>query len=448
MAAHLDRIEALNPRLNAIVALRPREVLLAEAAAADAARPRGWLHGLPFAVKDLVATAGIATTWGSPLFAGHVPAEDELLAGRLRAAGAILIGKTNTPEFGLGSHTFNAVHGVTRNPYDPERSAGGSSGGAAAALAARLVPVADGSDMMGSLRNPPAFCNVYGFRPSFGLVPGDPGAPGEGETFLHTISTEGPMARTVEDLARLLEVLAGPDPRQPFALAAEPFAEGLDADIAGCRIGWLGDWGGALPTEPGILGLCEAALSVFEALGARVEPVPPPMPFAALWQAWTDLRSWAIAAGHDARAADPAARARMKPELLWEIDRGRALSALDVHRASVVRSAWFARLAGLLEHFDALALPAAQVWPFPADRRWPEAIAGQAMDSYHRWMAVAVPVALAGVPCLALPAGFGPAGLPTGLQLFGPKGADRAVLRLGQAYHRATDWPARRPPPL
>ncbi len=448
MAAHLDRIEAVNPALNALVALRPRAALMAEAAAADAAPRRGWLHGLPFAVKDLVATAGIATSRGSPLFAGHVPETDELLAARIRAAGAILIGKTNVPEFGLGSHTFNPVHGTTRNPYDLSRSAGGSSGGAAAALAARLVPVADGSDTMGSLRNPAAFCNVYGFRPTWGLVPADPGPPGADDSFLHTISTEGPMARTVEDLARLLAVIAGCDPRQPFGRPPEPFADDLDRDIAGTRIGWLGDWGGAVPTEPGILAACEGALACFEELGARIVPLPPPMPFDALWEAWLDLRSWAIAAGQGARGTDPAARDRMKPELLWEIDRGRALSALAVHRASVLRSAWFARLAALFETCDALALPAAQVWPFPAGLRWPGAVGGRTMTTYHEWMAVTVPVSLAGVPCLALPAGFGPAGLPTGLQLFGPKGADRAILRLGQAWHRATDWPARRPPPL
>jgi amidase len=444
MTAFLDRIEAADPTLNAVVALRSRQVLMAEAAAADRAPRAGWLHGMPLAVKDLAATAGIATTWGSPLFAGFVPEADDLLPARLKAAGAILIGKTNAPEFGLGSHTFNEVYGATRNPYDPARSAGGSSGGAAAALAARLLPVADGSDMMGSLRNPAAFCNVYGFRPSFGLVPADP----VGDTFLHQLATDGPMGRTVEDVARLLEVLAGPDPRVPHGLPPEPYAEALDTDPAGLRIGWLADWGGAYPMEPGILPACEAALGVFAAHGCEIVEVAPPFPAERLWDGWTTLRSWAVAARLGPLHADPAKRARMKPELVWEIERGLALSAMEVHAASVVRSDWFARAADLFVRFDALALPAAQVWPFPVDWRWPREIAGRSMDTYHRWMEVVVPVSLAGLPCLALPAGFDSGGLPTGLQLFGRRGADRAILRLGQAYHRATDWPGRRPPPL
>jgi amidase len=443
MVAYLDRIEELNPALNAIVALRPRDALLAEAEAADRAPRRGWLHGMPMAVKDLAATAGITTTWGSPIFAGHVPEADETLPARLRAAGAILIGKTNAPEFGLGSHTFNPVYGATRNPYDRGRTPGGSSGGAAAALAARLLPVADGSDMMGSLRNPAGFCNVYGFRPSWGLAPGDPG----GDTFLDQLSTDGPMGRTVEDVARLLETLAGPDPRLPYALTPEPYARDLDQPVAGKRIGWLGDWGGAYPMEPGIVPASETALVTFATLGAVVEPVAPPFPAERIWNSWITLRSWSVAASKAPHYHDKARRALLKPELIWEIERGLALSAMEVHRASVTRSDWFACLAGLFDRYDALALPTAQVWPFPVEWRWPETVAGRAMDTYHRWMEVVVPVSLAGVPCLSVPAGFGAAGLPTGLQLFGRRGADRALLRLGQAYHRATDWPGRKPPP-
>lgn len=443
MAAFLDRIEAGNPALNAIVALRRRDALIAEASAADKSPRKGWLHGLPLAVKDLAPVAGVVTSWGSPLYEGFVPEADCTLAARLRGAGAILIGKTNAPEFGLGSHTFNPVYGPTGNPYDLSRSAGGSSGGAAAALAARLLPVADGSDMMGSLRNPAGFCNVYGFRPSWGLVPDDP----EGDTFLHRLTTDGPMGRTVEDLARLLEVLAGSDPRLPYGAPWEPFAEALDTDPKGRRIGWLGDWGGAYAMEKGILECSEAALKVFEAMGCHVEPAAPPFPAEAIWDSWTVLRSWAVAAQLGPLHADPAKRDRLKPEAIWEIERGLALSAMQVQRASVVRSEWFVTLAELFQTYDALALPAAQVWPFPVEWRFPEEIAGRAMDTYHRWMEVVVPVSLAGLPCLSLPAGFGAAGLPMGLQLFGPRGADRAILRLGQAYHRATDWPAQRPPP-
>jgi amidase len=444
MTAFLDRIDAINPSVNAIVSLRPRDDLMAEAQAADAAPRRGWLHGLPVAVKDLVATRGLRTTWGSPIHADVIPDADDLVAARMRAAGAIFVGKTNVPEFGLGSHSFNPVFGVTRNPYDLTRSAGGSSGGAAAALAARLVPVADGSDMMGSLRNPAAFCNVYGFRPTWGLVPSD----ADGDTYLATLATEGPMGRCPGDVARLLEVLAGPNPEVPFGRGAEPYSGWLDAPVKGTRIGWLGDWGGAYPCEPGILETCEAALKVFEGAGCVVEAVPPPFPAERLWQSWTTLRAMLNAGKRRATYDDPAKRALMKPELVWEIEQGLTLSADAVYRASVIRSDWYATLARLFTRYDALVLPSAQVWPFPADWRWPEAINGRKMDTYHRWMEVVIPVSLAGVPCLSVPAGFGAAGLPTGMQVFGKTGDDRAILRLGQAYHRATDWPGARPPIL
>jgi len=442
MAATLDRIEGIEPGFNAIVAMPPRAVLMAEAAAADAAPRRGWLHGIPFAVKDLVATRGLTTTWGSPLYAGHVPATDDLLATRLRGAGAIFIGKTNTPEWGLGSHSFNEVYGITRNPYDPGRTAGGSSGGAAAALAARLVSVADGSDMMGSLRNPAAFCNVYGFRPSYGLVPGSP----EGEQFMATLATEGPMARSVEDLARLLEVIAGPDPAVPFCRPSEPFADRLDADVKGLRIGWLGDWGGAYAMEPGILELCEAALAGFEAMGCSVVPLAPPYPAEKLWHSWMTLRAFLNAGRRRALYGDREKRALMKPEAVWEIEQGLELSAEAVHAASLLRSRWYVQAARMFGQVDVIALPSAQVWPFPAEWRHPAEISGRAMDTYHRWMEVVVPVSLAGLPCLSVPVGFGAEGLPMGMQLAGPVGADLRVLQLGQAWHRATDWPGARPP--
>lgn len=442
MAAHLGRIAAVNPAVNAVVSMRDPDILMREARAADAGPSVGWLHGLPFAVKDLQGVAGIRSTSGSPIFADHVPLDDDMLPRRLRAAGAILIAKTNVPEFGLGSHSFNPVHGVTGNPYDPLLSAGGSSGGAAAALAARMVPVADGSDMMGSLRNPAAFCNVYGFRPSFGLVPSDP----VGETFLAQLATDGPMARCPEDLARLLEILSVPDAANPHQRGTEPFAAGLDAAPGPLRIGWLGDWGGAYAMEPGIVPLCEVALGVLESLGHRVEPVPAPFLAEALWDSWTILRHVAIAGGKAALHADPVTAAQMKPELVWEIERGLSTSAMEVHRASVIRSDWFRVLAGLFSRFDALVLPSAQVWPFPRAWRWPDIIAGRALDSYHRWMEVVVPVSLAGVPALATPVGFGAAGLPMGMQIFGPRGADRMLLRLGQQWHRATEWPGQRVP--
>lgn len=442
MADHLAQIAAQNPAINAIISLRDPDALLAEARLADDAAPAGWLHGLPLAVKDLCATAGLRTTYGSPLFADFIPAKDDLLVARMRAAGAIFIGKTNTPEWGHGSHSFNSVHGVTRNPYDIERTAGGSSGGAAAALAARLVPVADGSDMMGSLRNPAAFCNVYGFRPSWGLVPGDSG----GEAFLATLATEGPMARNVEDIARLLSVQAGANAAMPFGRASQPFGDLLHSDMRGKRIAWLGDWGGAYACEPGIIDLCAAGLAVFSDLGAVVEPVAPPFDAGALWQAWTTLRAMLNAAGMAALYGDPATREQLKPETRWEIEQGQTLSAQAVYDASLIRSQWYAAAAQLFGRYDAIAMPTAQVWPFPVDWRWPRSINGRAMDTYHRWMEVVIPVSLIGLPALNVPLGFGATGLPMGMQIAGPVGSDAAVLALGQAYHLATDWPGKCPP--
>ncbi len=261
MAATLERIAAVNPAVNAVVSLRDGDALMAEARAADGAPRRGWLHGIPMAIKDLADVAGLPTTQGSPLFAGAVAARDDLMVARLRAAGAIIIGKTNTPEFGLGSHTFNPVFGVTRNPFDLARSVGGSSGGAAAALATGMVAVADGSDMMGSLRNPAAWNGVYGMRPTWGLVPPEP----EGEMFLHQLSTLGPMARTPRDLGALLATMSGPDPMQPHGRPALAMPALRAAGPR--RIGWLGDWGGVLAMEPGLLAAAEGAVARLAALG-------------------------------------------------------------------------------------------------------------------------------------------------------------------------------------
>ena len=442
MAAHLAQVAAVNGAVNAIVSARDPDLLMAEARALDDQPPKGWLYGIPFAVKDLQATKGLRTTWGSPLFAQHVPTADDLLAARMRGAGAIFTGKTNVPEWGQGSHSFNPVFGVTRNPYDPSRSAGGSSGGAAAALAARMAWVADGSDMMGSLRNPAGFCNVYGFRPTWGLVPSD----AEGDTYLSTLSTEGPMARTVEDIARLLLVQAGENPEVPFPRAVPDLLSGLDRGVKGLRIGWLADWGGAYPTEPGILDTCASGLKVLEALGAHVTPLPPPFPAEALWSAWVTLRAMLNAGSKRDLAEDPANRAMTKPETIWEIEQGLGLTAQAVHAASVIRSQWHAHAARMFQHFDAVVLPTAQVWPFPADWRWPQEINGTAMDTYHRWMEVVVPASLIGLPALSVPVGFSDAGLPMGMQIIGRSGDDAGVLAIGQAFHQATEWPQRRPP--
>lgn len=431
MQATLDRIAARNPSVNAIVSLREADTLLAEARAADSTPRKGWLHGLPMAIKDLANVAGLRTTMGSPILAGQVARSDDLFVSRLRAAGAIFIGKTNTPEFGLGSHTFNPVHGATGNAFDPSVSAGGSSGGAAVALALGMVPVADGSDMMGSLRNPAGWNGIYGFRPSWGRVPDEP----EGETFLHPLATNGPMARSPRDLAALLGVMAGPEPRRPFTLPAEDFLTGLDADLRGRRVAWLGDWGGAYPMEAGVLATCEGALRRFADLGVTVESVPAPFDAGKLWQSWLDLRAFANANRLAPLYDNPDWRRQLKATAIWEIETGRKLTIGAVQQASLWRSQWYARAAELFETFDALILPTAQVWPFPLAQEYPAQIAGRAMDTYHRWMEVVIPASLIGLPALAVPAGLGPRGLPMGLQLIGRHGADAAMLQLAQGWH-------------
>lgn len=438
MRETLDRIAAVNDRVNAIVALRDADDLMQEAEAADRADTRGPLHGLPIAVKDLVNVRGIVSTQGSPLFRDFVPERDDLLAQRMREAGAILIGKTNVPEFGLGSHSFNPVYGASRNPYNTDLSCGGSSGGAAVALATGMVALADGSDMMGSLRNPAAWNNVCGFRPSIGLVPNEPA----GEAYFRQLATLGPMARSPQDIALFLDVLAGPDPRVPGMLNGAPAHPLPPVDCKGLKIGWLGDWGGAYPMEDGILQQCESALEVFRSLGAQVDTLAPPFAAEQIWDSWITLRSWAVAGSLRALQDN---RAALKDTAIWELERGLGFSAMDIHQASEVRSDWFRACAALFGDYDALILPAAQVWPFPVEQPWPKTVAGQQMDTYHRWMETVVPVSLLGLPALALPAGFGEAGLPMGIQLFGPLGADRRVLSIGAAYHDATLWPQQRP---
>lgn len=434
MEATLARIEAVNPRVNAVVSLRPASELLAEARDKDADRSAGSLHGLPIAIKDLAQTKDLRTTWGSPLLADFIPDQDDPFVARLKAAGAIVIGKTNTPEFGLGSHSYNPVHGRTANAWKPDVSAGGSSGGAAVALATGMLALADGSDMMGSLRNPAAWNNVYGFRPSYGLVPDNP----SGEMFLHQLSTNGPMARSVRDLALLLDVMAGPDARLPHSLPTQPaYSERLEAEVQGRCIGWIGDWGGHYPMEDGVLSLCSEALASFSELDVEVAAVQPDFDPAAIWQSWTTLRSWAVAAKLGAVYGNPERRAYLKPEAIWEIERGLALSGQDIQKASEIRSDWYRKLAELFQHYDALALPAAQLFPFPAEWDWPREVSGRPMESYHHWMEVVVPASLAGIPALSLPAGFGTQGLPMGFQLLGPRGGDAALLQLGQGYARA-----------
>ena len=451
MQAFLGRIGRLNAQANAIVSMRDEADLLAQADARDAQLSRGeslgWMHGFPHAVKDLEQTADIVTTWGSPLFRDHVPATDSLMVSRIKAAGAIIIGKTNVPEWGMGSHTFNPVFGATPNAYDPSRTCGGSSGGAAVGLALRMLPVADGSDFGGSLRNPAGWSNVFGMRPSRGRVPKWPAD----DVFFAQLSTEGPMARNLPDLAALLATQAGADPRQPLSLPKDAGIgpDGLARDTDHWRtvkIGWLGDYEGHLAMEPGVLALCERALQDFSGLGCDVEATPLGFDPESLWRSFCALRSLSNVGRFEPIHADPARWAQVKPETQWEFEQGRAMSTSEVQRASVVRTAWYQRVLALFERYDFLVLPTAQCFPFDITQRWPGEINGRAMDSYHRWMEVVAGVTLAGLPALSVPAGFDGRGLPMGLQLIGPPQADQAVMQLGHAYDLATNWVKRRIP--
>jgi amidase len=447
MQAYLDRIAKLNPVYNAIVSMPEPEDLLAQAAGADRDLERGvyrgWLHGIPHAVKDLADAAGLETSQGSRIFAGTVAPADDLFVSRIRHAGAIFIGKTNAPEFGLGSQTYNDVHGTTFNAYDRRLTAGGSSGGAAVGLATHMLPVADGSDMMGSLRNPGAFNNVVGFRPSQGRVPEYPAV----DVFYQRLGVAGPMGRNVEDTIRLLGTMAGFDAHDPLSLRDEmpPFRDFKAAPLSGYRIGWMGDYEGYLPTQPGVLELCEQALqSLSSTTAAVVENCMPRYDMARLWQTWLTCRHWALG-GARPLYDNPRQRQLLKPELVWEIEGGFDLTAAQVREAGAARTDWYNALQALFEHYDILALPTAQVFPFDARTHWPETINGRTMDTYHRWMEVVIGGTLAGLPVVNLPAGFNPDGVPMGMQFLGRMGEDKAVLEFALAYEKATSYLDRRP---
>ncbi len=440
LEAHLRRIERVNPAVNAIVTLVP-ERAREEARALDEARargePLGALHGLPIAVKDLQETAGIRTTFGSPLFQDFVPTRDSLLVERLRRAGAVVIGKTNTPEFGAGSQTFNPIFGATKNPWDLTRTCGGSSGGAAVALATGMTPLADGSDMGGSLRNPASFCNVVGLRPSPGRVPIWPSI-----NAWFTLSVDGPMARSVSDLALLLSAIAGPDPRSPIALddPGARFAAPLERDLAGVRIAWADDLD--LPWSPEVRAVVDRARPVFESLGAVVETAAPD--FRGADQAFRAWRAWAF----EAKLGDLGRRhvGRIKATVADEIDRGRALGGPDLARAEQARSALYQRVREFFDRYDFLILPTVQVLPFDLSIEFPTDIAGATMETYIDWMKSCWFVSTVGNPALSVPAGFSAEGLPVGLQIVGRHRDDWGVLQLGHAFEQATGHGRRRPP--
>jgi amidase len=426
---HLDRIAERNPELNAIVSL-DEERARAGAAEADAVTARGGglgpLHGLPFAVKDTHDLAGWRTTYGSPLYADHVPEVDELVVERIRAAGVVPIGKTNVPEFAAGSHTFNTVFGTTLNPVDPTRSAGGSSGGAACALRSGMVPLADGSDMGGSLRNPASFCGVVGMRPSLGRVPSWPT-----DNLWETTSTSGPLARNVGDLALLLSVMAGPDPRVPTALA-EPgtaFGDPRPADLDGLRVALSAELGGLLEVDGEVRRVVADAGSAIGDAGARVDLAQPDL--AEADDTFRTLRAWLFQSAFGALlAAHPDA---FKPSLADNIRAGAALSGADVARAYAQRSALSERMRVFFESYDVLVLPTSQVPPFPADQEYPHDINGHPMATYLDWMRSAYVITVTGCPAISLPFGTSADGLPIGVQVVAPFGEDRRLLEIATA---------------
>jgi amidase len=438
MEACLARIAAVNPRLNAIVTLVEPERALAAADAADRRRargePLGVLHGLPWAVKDLQETAGLRTTYGSPRFADHVPEADSLLVARLKRAGALVIGKTNTPEHGAGSQTFNRVFGVTRNPYDPARTPGGSSGGAAAAVAAGMVPLADGTDLGASIRNPAAMCNLVGLRPTAGRIP-DPSR----SDLWSPLGVLGPIGRSVDDLALFLHAAAGPHPADPLSLADPPetFAAGLRAKPRGLRIAWSRDLGG-LPVEPEVTRVLEAQRDTFAALGCVVEDAEPD--FTGADEAFETLRALGYC-GFAPLLDD------LKPDLAWNVRAGLALTGPQVARGVELRTALFRRMAAFLERYDALAGPVSQVPPFPVDVEWPRAVAGSAMHTYIEWFRSCSRISVTAHPAMSVPAGFTADGLPVGLQLVGRHRGELALLRLARAYCDATGLLGRTPEP-
>lgn len=438
---HLKRIETVNPRVNAIVTLVADKARAAAAAADEAqaqGKPLGVLHGLPIAHKDLVNTKGIRTTYGSPLMRDFVPTEDALIITRMRAAGAITVGKTNTPEFGAGSQTFNTVFGATLNPYDVTKTCGGSSGGAAVALATGMVPIADGSDMGGSLRNPAAYSNIVGFRPSIGRVVMDGGA------FLwQTLSTAGPMGRTVEDVALLLSVQAGPDALVPNSLPepGEVFRRPLGRSFKGVRIAWFKDLNGE-PFDPRVTTVVNAQRKAFEALGAIVEEAEPD--FSGADYAFKTLRAWNSAAGHGERIAK--FRSQYKDTLLAEVEAGLRLTGAEVAKAEMLHGQVWLRFQKFMSKYEYFVLPTTQLPPFDVKTPYPTEVAGRAMTSYIDWMKSCWYISTTGNPAISVPAGFTPEGLPVGLQIVGRHQADRSVLEMAFAFEQANRVGLRRPP--
>jgi amidase len=443
MRAVLARIDAVNPRVNAYVTVA-RESALRAARAATNALKRGAalppLHGVPVSIKDLTPTKGIRTTWGSKIFEHHVPEEDALIVQRLKAAGAIVVGKTNTPEFGAGANTFNAVFGATRNPWDPALTCGGSSGGAAVALATGMGPIAQGSDLGGSLRIPAAFCGVVGFRTTPGLVPMYPK-----ELAWDSLSVGGPMARTVADVALMLSVVAGPDDRAPlsYAVDSREFLKAVRApSVKGWRVAWTPDLDGLIPVDAEVAQVAEGATRVFRSLGAEVESACPD--FGGTKEIILSTRGLSMVAHHADKLAQW--KDQMQPGLVWNIEQGLGLTPVEMGRAEKLRTALWHRVRTFLERYDLLILPTVAVPPFPVEQPYPTEINGKPLENYTQWFFLTYGITLTGLPAISVPCGFTRSGLPVGLQIVGRRRQETAVLRAAAAFERAAPWADRIPP--
>ncbi|PYU27451.1 MAG: amidase [Acidobacteria bacterium] len=440
LAAHLKQIERVNPKVNAIVTL-VAEIAADAAAKADEMQAHketlGPLHGLPVAHKDLLETRGIRTTFGSPLYKDYIPAEDDIVVERMRRAGAITIGKTNTPEFGAGSQTFNKVFGATHNPYDLAKTCGGSSGGAAVTLACGLAPVVSGSDTGGSLRNPAAFCNVVGFRPSIGRVPNPKAA-----FAWSTLSTSGCLGRSVADLAFVLSTIAGPDSRAPLSInePGERFARPLDRSFKGARVAWFKDLGG-VPFDGRVRTVVDGHRKTFESLGCIVEQAEPD--FAPAEIAFRVLRAWNSANTYGARLREhPDA---FKDTLKGEIEEGLRLTGVDVARAETAHGQLWRRFQAFLEKYEYFVLPTTQLPAFDVNTPYPTEIAGIKFDNYIDWMKSCWYISATGNPAASVPGGFTPEGLPVGVQIVGREKGDFSVLQMAHAFEQATGFGKKRP---
>lgn len=435
----LEHIETVNPTVNAIVTLAPEHALdLARNVDAKLAHgePVGALAGLPIAHKDLVDTKGIRTTYGSRIYANHIPTSDDLLVTRANEAGAITLGKTNTPEFGAGSQTFNEVFGVTKNPYDLSKTCGGSSGGAAVSLATRMLPIADGSDLGGSLRNPASYCNVVGFRTSTGRVPGD----------WFSMAVSGPMARTVDDCALLLNVISEPSGNSAASsgLASVDFTANLERDFKQVKIAVSADFNGQLPVDAKVRNVVDAAAATFKNMGCEVSEVCPD--FTGADNVFKTLRAWLYAHKHRDNLATH--RELYKDTIIWNVEQGLQLTGEDISNAEVARADLFQRVQQFLEDFEFLILPVTQIPPFDLNKETIDSIEGQPMHTYIDWMKSCYYISTTGLPSISVPAGFTDTGLPVGIQIIGRHHQDHAVLQLAKAFESATNYWQQLPPLL